>query len=55
MTDMAGWTPLHIAANENKHFICHILLRRGASPDIKNRENKSPKDLVKDELTLAEF
>lgn len=48
---MDGWTPLHIAVFFKRHFICHLLLKKGGNMYIKNREGNSPYDLIKDPNT----
>lgn len=48
IADIAGWTPLHIAAYFKRSLICHLLLKKGADPYHVNRNGETPWDLVKD-------
>lgn len=48
VADLWKFTPLHEAAAKGKYEICKLLLRHGADPLKKNRDGKTPLDLVKD-------
>lgn len=43
-----GNTALHIAAEKNSMKMCKLLVKYGASKDIKNRDNKIPAELATD-------
>jgi len=55
IADIAGWTPLHIAAFYQRPYICHILLKKGAYPYYSSRNGETPWDLVKDKNTEEIF
>lgn len=46
--DEAGNTPLHIAVLANNENIVELLRNRYANPTVKNRNNKTPRDLAGD-------
>jgi ankyrin repeat protein len=46
--DESGETALHKAARNGHVICCHVLLKRGASPGIKNKEGKSALDLAQE-------
>ncbi|XP_013857852.1 tankyrase-1 isoform X2 [Austrofundulus limnaeus] len=48
VADLWKFTPLHEAAAKGKYEICKLLLKHGADPTKKNRDGKTPLDLVKD-------
>lgn len=51
MLDVAGWTPLHIAAMVGRYDICALLLEARARLESKNRHGKTPFDLCTDQGT----
>jgi hypothetical protein len=44
--DKVGYTPLHIAAGYLNKSIVRILLEAGADPEAKDKQERSPLDLV---------
>lgn len=44
--DAGGNTPLHVAANRNKHEVAVILLQNGANPSLMNNTSRRPVDLT---------
>lgn len=48
VADLWKFTPLHEAAAKGKYEICKLLIRHGADPEKKNRDGKTPLDLVKE-------
>lgn len=48
VADLWKFTPLHEAAAKGKYEICKLLMHHGADPEKKNRDGKTPLDLVKD-------
>lgn len=47
LPDDDGNTPLHLAAKEGRTQVVRILLEKGANPEIRNRAQKTAKDLAK--------
>ncbi|CAF0800530.1 unnamed protein product [Brachionus calyciflorus] len=43
--DIEGNTPLHFACEEERIEACKVLLKYGANPDYKNKEEKTPIDV----------
>lgn len=43
----AGWTPLMIAAFKNQPKIIKVLMKHGADPFLKNKEQRQAKELAK--------
>ena len=48
MTDVDGWTPMHVAAFFKRPVVCHLLLKKGGNPYIPNKDNKRPFELTSD-------
>lgn len=48
VTDLWKFTPLHEAAAKGKFEICKLLLLHGADAKKKNRDGRTPLDLVKE-------
>lgn len=48
VADLWKFTPLHEAAAKGKYEICKLLIEHGADPEKKNRDGKTPLDLVKE-------
>lgn len=46
--DEAGESALHKAARHGHVIVCHVLIKRGARPDLKNSEGKSALDLARE-------
>jgi len=46
--DEGGESALHKAARHGHVIVCHVLIKRGARPDLKNSDGKSALDLAKD-------
>ncbi len=55
MADMAGWTSLHVAAYNQRHLICHLLLKKGADPYLTTRQGETPWDMVRERATEEIF
>ena len=55
ITDIAGWTPLHVASHFQRHDVIKVLLFKGANSSIKNRENLTAKELARDFKTKKIF
>lgn len=51
VADLWKYTPLHEASAKGKYEICKLLLRHGADPSRKNKDGKTPLDLVKESDT----
>ena len=47
--DCAGWTPLHVAAQAKRPYICYMLLRRGADISMQTIRKTTAVDLSKDQ------
>lgn len=43
--DATGDTPLHRAARRGRKQACRALLSRGANPELKNNEGKTPREI----------
>lgn len=48
VADLWKFTPLHEAAAKGKYEIVRLLLKHGADPMKKNRDNSTPLDLVRE-------
>ena len=40
--DCAGWTPLHVAVQANRPYICYLLLQNGADLSMQNIRKETP-------------
>lgn len=41
LADIAGWSPMHIAVTYDRVDVMKALLRAGANPYIKNKQNNT--------------
>ncbi|CAE8619760.1 unnamed protein product, partial [Polarella glacialis] len=53
LADVAGWTPLHIAAHMGRRMVITRLLQARASPDRRNSRGYTPAELCKDPSSLS--
>ncbi len=47
--DCAGWTPLHVAVQARRPYVCYILLRHRADVSIQNMKKVTALDLIQDQ------
>jgi len=50
--DCAGWTPLHVAVQSERPYICYLLLKNGASLTMQNMRKETPADLTTNRIIL---
>ncbi|MGB4545415.1 MAG: ankyrin repeat domain-containing protein, partial [Smithellaceae bacterium] len=48
ITDLDGNTPLHLAARSSPDRVIRLLIKKGASPYLKNNEGKTALDIARE-------